>query len=76
MDDDLDAEKDESDGFKIVTTCVQKYPQIIDDKDQPRLAYWTCNNVIKDYCCITTFKGCGRNICDLHCHKFTNFGTV
>ena len=68
---DEDKEKDEP-GWKVVGRCVQNYPQAIADPDKPRLAYWTCNGQLKD-CCATTFQGCGRNLCDLHCRKFTDF---
>lgn len=70
-----DEEQDEQNdrpGYKVVGRCVQNYPQAIADKDKPRLAYWTCDRRIED-CCMTTFAGCGRTICDLHCRKFTDF---
>ena len=51
---------------------MQNYPQAIADPNHPRLAYWKCNKELND-CCFTTFRGCGRYICDLHCRKFTDF---
>lgn len=69
---DLENENKSEAGYNIMGRCVQKYPQAIADPDHPRLAYWTCNSKVQDWC-ITTFNGCGRNLCDLHCKKFTDF---
>jgi len=54
--------------------CVQGYPQAIADPAKPRLAYWTCSAQVRSTTwCRVIFKGCGRDLCDLHCRKYTIF---
>ena len=52
--------------------CAQGYPQIEFNKDKPRLAYFECDREI-NFCCKVYFKGCGRQLCNLHAIKTTEY---
>ena len=55
--------------------CANNYPQRIKDDNLARIAYWKCDAVVTNPYCYSTiyFKGCERNLCDMHCRKLTEF---